>query len=161
VSRLGGTESALASSSFQADSGACRVIAILLLIARSKLVLDFALTLHFINLVVTSLYTRRLPTNLLWWTLQAASSLLMIFLGVWACQWRELRPVSFGAILGGGDGSSVGRAKQTPSLPLEDGGAEEEESGLSRIMNRIRGRTANTDGAGDYEMVGMEDRGDV
>jgi hypothetical protein len=31
-----------------------------------------------------------------WWAVQGASAFLMTVLGVWACQWRELRPISFG-----------------------------------------------------------------
>lgn len=71
------------------------VVPLLLLIARSKLVPDFALTVHFINLIATSLYTRSIPTNPLWWALQLGSSALMISLGVWACRYREMRPISF------------------------------------------------------------------
>lgn len=78
-----------------------RSIPILLLISRSKLVPDFALTLHFLHLIATSLYSRALPRNWLWWLLQAASSALMIGLGVWACRWRELRPISFRGKRGG------------------------------------------------------------
>ncbi|KAF1928806.1 uncharacterized protein M421DRAFT_4646 [Didymella exigua CBS 183.55] len=70
---------------------------LLVLVARSKLVLDFALTVHAIHLVVTSLYTHAVPSHLFWWALQMASATLMTSLGVWACQWRELRPIHFGA----------------------------------------------------------------
>ncbi|KAI4122393.1 MAG: hypothetical protein LQ338_005840 [Usnochroma carphineum] len=84
------------------DAGA-GVIFLLLFIARSKLVLDFALTVHFLHLVVTSLYTGRVPTNWLWWGLQGVSAGVMIAGGVWACRWRELRPIEFG---GGGAGKT-------------------------------------------------------
>jgi ABC-type nickel/cobalt efflux system permease component RcnA len=105
------------------------VIFILLLIARSKLVLDFALTVHFIHLIVTSLYSHAIPANLFWWALQMCSATLMTSLGVWACQWRELKPISFGG-------------KAASKQPAADDGAGE---------TRGRGR----DGAGEYEMVGM------
>ena len=59
------------------------VIPILLLIARSKLVPDFALTIHFIHLIVTSLYSHAVPNTLYWWFVQAASAALMISLGMW------------------------------------------------------------------------------
>ncbi len=72
------------------------VIPILLLIARSKLVPDFALTIHFIHLIVTSLYSHGIPNTLYWWLVQVASATLMTFLGMWACQWRELQPMAFG-----------------------------------------------------------------
>jgi protein SYS1 len=69
----------------------------LFLISRSKLVPDFALTIHFIHLVVTWFYTKSIPTNLLWWLLQFGSAALMVALGVWACRYRELQPmINFG-----------------------------------------------------------------
>ncbi|KAL8760722.1 MAG: hypothetical protein Q9184_003102 [Pyrenodesmia sp. 2 TL-2023] len=86
------------------DAGA-GVISLLLLIARSKLVLDFALTVHFLHLVITSLYSGAVPTNLLWWGLQGVSAAVMVCGGVWACRWRELRPIEFG---GGGGGKGGG-----------------------------------------------------
>ena len=112
-------------------------IFILLLIARSKLVLDFALTVHFIHLIVTSLYTHAIPSNLFWWALQMCSATLMTSLGVWACQWRELKPINFGS-------------KTPAQQPVT-----EEEGGDSRGRGRGRGR----DGAGEYEMVGMSESG--
>lgn len=59
----------------------------------------------------------------------------MMFLGVWACQWRELKPIAFGG----------GKSKTTTVDTGEDA-----ETGFAR-ENRGRGR----DGAGAYEMVGM------
>jgi hypothetical protein len=61
------------------------------------------------------------------------SAAIMTSLGVWACQWRELRPINFG---------SKPPARQQPA---------EDEGGESRGRGRGRGR----DGAGEYEMVGM------
>ncbi|KAF2121721.1 integral membrane protein S linking to the trans Golgi network-domain-containing protein [Lophiotrema nucula] len=119
------------------------VVFILLLIARSKLVLDFALTIHFIHLVVTSLYSHSLPTNLFWWALQICSATLMTSLGVWACQWRELRPISFG-----------GKSTTANGSAATAGPADDEAVGHTRGRGRGRGR----DGAGEYEMVGMSAR---
>jgi ABC-type nickel/cobalt efflux system permease component RcnA len=113
----------------------CSVIFILLLIARSKLVLDFALTVHFIHLIVTSLYSHALPANLLWWMLQICSATVMTSVGVWACQWRELKPINFGS-------------KPAPKQAAADDG-----EGESRGRGRGRGR----DGAGEYEMVDMNE----
>lgn len=109
---------------------------ILLLIARSKLVLDFALTIHFIHLVVTSLYSHAIPTNLFWWALQICSATVMTSLGVWACQWRELRPINFGSK----------PAARAANNPVEDDGVGE---------TRGRGRGKGRDGAGEYEMVNL------
>lgn len=121
------------------------VVFLLLLIARSKLIPDFALTLHFLHLVVTSLYSRSLPSHWFWWALQVASAGLMTALGVWSCQYRELRPISFG-----------GKARATPGGNTAEDATESqnnEETGYSAGRGRGRGR----DGAGEYEMVGMSD----
>lgn len=77
---------------------------LLILISRSKLIPDFTLTLHFLNLLITTLYTRTLPSNALWWVLQAASAAQMTALGIWACRWRELQPIQFGSAKGGPEG---------------------------------------------------------
>ncbi|KAL9595159.1 MAG: hypothetical protein Q9219_006615 [cf. Caloplaca sp. 3 TL-2023] len=97
------------------DAGA-GIIFLLLLIARSKLVLDFALTIHLLHLIITSLYTKSIPTNLLWWGLQSVSAGIMVMGGVWACRWRELRPIEFG-----GEGGKKGRSREG-----RDGGGEYE-----------------------------------
>ncbi|KAF2011802.1 hypothetical protein BU24DRAFT_426905 [Aaosphaeria arxii CBS 175.79] len=119
------------------NSLAC-VVFILLLIARSKLVLDFAVTVHFIHLVVTSLYSHAFPSNLFWWGLQLCSATLMTSLGVWACQWRELRPINFG-----------GKARQPTNQSIED-------TEVGHIENA--GRGGGRDGAGEYELVGIDRR---
>lgn len=135
------------------------VFFILILIARSKLVLDFALTIHFIHLLVTSFYTHEIPSNMFWWALQVFSSALMTSLGVWACQWRELRPITFG-------GTKIVDALAPPAgAPPAEGGSlqgangdvegGDEEAGFIRGGRRGRGR----DGAGEYEMIGMEGSG--
>lgn len=123
------------------------VIFLLLLVARSKLIPDFAITVHLLHLVVTSLYTRSIPTHWFWWGLQAASAGLMTFLGVWSCQWRELQPINFGG--GGGPTRSTRQtANSSPHI---------EEEGVSYVG---RGRGRGRDGGGDYEMVAMRDAGD-
>jgi len=127
------------------DSLIC-VIFLLLFIARSKLVPDFALTIHLINLIVTSLYTKALPTQLFWWGLQAASALLMTSLGVWACQWRELKPMSFG-----------GKGKARAELDGVATGPVDEEAGFTHGIGNGAGR----DGGGVYEMVGMTSKGNA
>lgn len=60
----------------------------------------------------------------------------MTSVGVWACQWRELKPINFGT-------------KAPPKEPTVDDG-----EGESRGRGRGRGR----DGAGEYEMVDMNER---
>ena len=105
------------------------VILLLLLVSRSKLIPDFALTIHFVHLIATSLYTHTIPTNWLWWGLQFASASLMVFLGMWACRYRELQPITFG--IGGSSSSS----QQQTSDPSEQGG-EDFASGSGERRNR-------------------------
>jgi protein SYS1 len=126
-----------------ADHVSNSVIPLLLLLSRSKLVPDFGLTIHFLHLVVTTIYTRSFPTNLLWWALQAASSVLMVSVGVWACRYRELQPITFG-------GSNTAAASQKQA----NGSADPEDH-----VRGGRGRGRNRDEGPSYEMVGMK-RGD-
>jgi hypothetical protein len=69
---------------------------------------------------------------------------MMTTLGVWSCQWRELRPISFG-------GSSNVQSSSSGEIagPSEGG---DEEQGFGRGRGRGRGR----DGAGEYEMATMK-----
>ncbi|OGM45828.1 protein sys1 [Aspergillus bombycis] len=123
------------------------IIFLLLLVVRSKLIPDFALTIHFLHLLATSLYTHAIPSNLLWWGLQFASASLMTFGGIWACQWRELRPISFGGIAGSSTGQSSGSSSQPPA----DRGSP----------SRGRGRERSLQGEGDaYEMAEMKGVGE-
>ena len=66
----------------------------------------------------------------------------MTSLGVWACQWRELRPINFGG-------------KSSSTAQPSSGRGDDEGSGHARGRGRGRGR----DGAGEYEMVGMNEGG--
>jgi hypothetical protein len=125
------------------------VVSILFLISRSKLVPDFALTLHFIHLLIVTLYSHSIPTNLLWWILQVVSAGMMTALGVWSCQYRELRPINFG-------GSSV----QTSSGHAEEN-VHAEGQDLEQGYGRGRGRGRGRDGAGEYEMVGLKSNGEA
>lgn len=111
------------------------IMAIMFFIHRSKLVLDFALTIHAIHLLCTSFYSHSIPQNTLWWALQLTTAATLTVGGTAACQWIELRPMSFG-----------GHAQVAAPAPAIDG---DEEQGFGRGRGRGRGR----DGAGDYEMV--------
>jgi protein SYS1 len=124
----------------------CRVIVLLLLISRSKLVPDFALTLHFLHLLTTSVYTKSLPANLLWWALQAGSAGVMISLGVWACRYRELRPISFGT----GSAANAGSGTR-----IEEG--SQGESKTEEHIRGGRGRGRNRDEGPSYEMVAVKE----
>ncbi|OJD18548.1 hypothetical protein AJ78_01464 [Emergomyces pasteurianus Ep9510] len=139
-------------------NSAVGVIFLLLWVSRSKLIPDFALTIHFIHLLITSFYTHSLPTNWLWWGLQITSSALMTFLGMWVCQWRELQPIVFGgsavnASSSGGDNNGTNRSGDDTTGDRDDSGG-----GGIFGFSRGRGRGRNRDGGGDYEMVGMKER---
>ncbi|KAM5345699.1 hypothetical protein ACJ41O_011560 [Fusarium nematophilum] len=132
------------------DGGLVMSVAIVAVVARSKLVPDFALTVHFIHLVVATLYTGRLPRHAMWWATMLASSALSTGLGIWGCRYRELQPVFFGgrrilAATGADPEATAGMAaEQQQHRP-------EEETGEVRGSGRGRGR----DGAGVYEMAPM------
>ncbi|OXT10960.1 hypothetical protein B9K06_26340, partial [Bacillus sp. OG2] len=70
------------------------VILITFIIGRSKLVWDFALTIHFINLVIVW-FTSGFPKNIYWWLLQCVSLILMMILGIYTTRWIELRDTFF------------------------------------------------------------------
>ena len=124
-----------------------RVIFLLAIVQRSKLVLDFVLTLHGIHLLVTTLYTRSFPTNVLWWSLQLTNVALMAALGIWACQKRELAPISFGA----GAKAAAAKVDGLVSAVLEGGvGGSKDVKGKGKEARRA------ADGQGSYEMVDMD-----
>ncbi|EMD00193.1 hypothetical protein BAUCODRAFT_42515, partial [Baudoinia panamericana UAMH 10762] len=126
------------------------VIPILLFIARSKLVPDFALTIHFLHLVVVSLYARSVPSTVYWWLVQACSAALMVSVGVWACQWRELQPMAFG-----GKGKGKGKQRVVENGHAQGGATGAgEEAGEGFAVGGGRGGSGR-DGGGTYEMVGM------
>ncbi|KAK6497706.1 hypothetical protein TWF481_012109 [Arthrobotrys musiformis] len=83
------------------------VVSITLIVIRTKFVLDFALTVYFIHLMITSLYSHSLPSSWLWWVVQIGGSLITISLASWLCQKRELRPLNWGG--GTARGRSRGR----------------------------------------------------
>jgi ABC-type nickel/cobalt efflux system permease component RcnA len=76
------------------DSFLC-VVFMTLIVGRSKLAWDFALTIQLIDLVVVSLYSHGIPMSWVWWALQMGSGLILISLGTWTSRWRELRDTFF------------------------------------------------------------------
>ncbi|KAK3321525.1 integral membrane protein S linking to the trans Golgi network-domain-containing protein [Apodospora peruviana] len=137
------------------DGGMLMALAIILLIGRSKLVLDFALSLHVIHLVVVTLYTGgRLPSHTAWWLAMAASSAVAGALGTWGCRYRELKPIAFGGHSSsgatGGGGVDGGARRQSGA-----GGAGAADGDVEQGYSRGRGRGRGRDGAGEYEMVKM------
>lgn len=73
------------------------------IVGRSKLAWDFAITIHAINFIVVFLYTRKFP-SFSWFFLQILSSLILIFLGTWTTRWRELRDTFFEGLVDPNEG---------------------------------------------------------
>ncbi|KAK4664999.1 uncharacterized protein QC763_509610 [Podospora pseudopauciseta] len=140
------------------NGGVLMGAAIVVLIGRSKLVTDFALSLHFIHLVVVTFYTGELPKHMAWWVSMACASVLGVVLGTWGCRYRELKPISFG---GNGAGNNSGHARgQSQPGELRNSnehvrGAGDAEEDLEQGFSRGRGRGRGRDGGGGYEMVDM------
>ena len=72
---------------------------------------------------------------------------MMTFLGIWSCQWRELRPINFG----GGNGATSASIENSNGDVMDP-----EDVGYGRGKGRRKGR----DGGGEYEMVGMKENDD-
>lgn len=72
--------------------------------------------------------------------------------GIYACRWRELRPIIFGGSAAAAPRDGLGRGGDGPSTPLPGETGGDEEAGFVRGSGRGRGR----DGAGTYEMVEMK-----
>lgn len=140
--------------------GCHSVVFLLLIVSRSKLIPDFALTIHFIHLLVVSFWTHSVPEHLLWWGVQLASAAFMTFAGIWACQKRELQPITFGLDLG----SSNTNSHSTSRSRTEDSSAgnattaqegnDDPESGLLSGTSRGRGRGRNRESGSEYYEMG-------
>jgi protein SYS1 len=70
----------------------------------------------------------------------------MVSLGIWACRYRELRPISFGI------GSAANAASEA-----QKGGSGQGEEGIGDHVRGGRGRGRNRDDGPSYEMVGMKE----
>lgn len=138
------------------DGGLFMAVAIVILVARSKLVPDFALTIHVLHLVFTTLYTRTLPAHSMWWMAMAGSAAISVGLGMWGCQYRELQPVFFGG------GRILGSRSRTSAPTNNQVAAEEGQAGLPAEgdddtgFSRGRGRGRGKDGHGEYEMAELK-----
>jgi protein SYS1 len=67
-------------------------LALMLIIRRAKLCIDFTLTLYCIHICICSLYAVP-PTSLLWWMTHIISAVVMILLGEYLCMKNELEPI--------------------------------------------------------------------
>lgn len=76
------------------DSLTC-VLFVTIIVGRSKLAWDFAVTIHIINLIITWCYVGKFPTSMLWWMLQVISAFLLVTLSTYSTRWKELRVTFF------------------------------------------------------------------
>ncbi|KAK8055071.1 hypothetical protein PG993_000298 [Apiospora rasikravindrae] len=130
-------------------------VALVALVARSKLVPDFVFTLHFLHLCIVTLYTGFLPRNFMWWATNLCSIVATIAMAMWGCQWRELRPINFGGNGGRATGGAAGAEENGHAGGNPDGGGMgDEEMGFGRGRGRGRGR----DGQGEYELASIREQ---
>lgn len=84
----------------------------------------------------------------------------MASLGIWSCQWRELRPINFGSSSNTAQNNSnivtdTTGMERDISTGMEGEGDAHDAGDVEQGYGRGRGRGRGRDGAGDYEMVGM------
>ncbi|CDK25711.1 unnamed protein product [Kuraishia capsulata CBS 1993] len=103
------------------DSLIC-VMFMTVIVGRSKLAWDFALTIHAVNLPVCWLYSGSFPKHAMWWFLQSVSSALMVGLGTWTTRWKELRETFFEGLLDPETGrvADIESAKPSESIPMQN-----------------------------------------
>ncbi|CAH2355018.1 protein Sys1p [[Candida] railenensis] len=100
------------------DSLLC-VAFVTIIVGRSKLAWDFAITVHIINLIVVWLYTGKFPTSTLWWCLQVFSGVILVTLSTYMTRWKELRTTFFDNML---DQQERGEVPQPP-IEMNDMGS--------------------------------------
>lgn len=71
------------------------VLFVTVIVGRSKLAWDFAVTVYIINLIVVWTYTGKFPSSILWWCLQVLSAVLLVTLSTYSTRWNELRTTFF------------------------------------------------------------------
>ncbi|OBA16983.1 hypothetical protein METBIDRAFT_33818 [Metschnikowia bicuspidata var. bicuspidata NRRL YB-4993] len=80
------------------DSLLC-VLFVTIIVGRSKLAWDFAVTVHILNVIVVWLYTGKFPASFLWWCLQIISGVILVTLSTYSTRWKELRTTFFDEML--------------------------------------------------------------
>ncbi|KTW29070.1 uncharacterized protein T551_02344 [Pneumocystis jirovecii RU7] len=73
------------------------ILILFFVIRRTKQVLDFTLTMHFIHFIIVFFYSGHFPSNTYWWVVQMISCVFMCLGGEWMCMQRELKPITFGS----------------------------------------------------------------
>lgn len=96
------------------DSLLC-VAFVTVIVGRSKLAWDFAVTVHILNLIVDWLYTGKFPTSILWWCLQVLSGACLVTLSTYSTRWRELKDTFFDNML---EQQELGEVNQSNAIPM-------------------------------------------
>lgn len=96
------------------DSLLC-VAFVTIIVGRSKLAWDFAVTVHILNLLVVWFYTGKFPSSILWWCLQVLSGACLVTLSTYSTRWRELKDTFFDNML---DQQELGQVNHENEIPL-------------------------------------------
>ncbi|EPQ56198.1 hypothetical protein GLOTRDRAFT_110702 [Gloeophyllum trabeum ATCC 11539] len=83
-------------------------------VRRPRLILDFALTLVFNHLVLTTYYAASLPTSLFFWIVMVACSTILVVAGEQVCVRREMREGM--SVIGVGQADETGRLTEEMEL---------------------------------------------
>ena len=67
------------------------IVYVMLIVQRSKYVLDFVLTAHGLFLVGVVVYNKAFPLSPLWWLVQVGQCVIEVVGGRWGCGQREVR----------------------------------------------------------------------
>lgn len=99
------------------DSLLC-VLFVTIVVGRSKLAWDFAITIHIINLIVVWVYSGKFPTSTLWWCLQILSAVLLVTLSTYLTRWKELRTTFFDNMLDQQERGEVEHSSNSGSIEM-------------------------------------------
>lgn len=99
------------------DSLLC-VLFVTIVVGRSKLAWDFAITIHIINLIVVWVYSGKFPTSTLWWCLQILSAVLLVTLSTYLTRWKELRTTFFDNMLDQQERGEVDHSSNIGSIEM-------------------------------------------
>ncbi|KAH8551828.1 integral membrane protein S linking to the trans Golgi network-domain-containing protein [Umbelopsis sp. PMI_123] len=124
-----------------------------LIVQRAKLILDFAVTLHAFHLIITSYYSRSIPSTFLWWLLNIFSCAVMTLMAEWTCMQREMEPIMVNARNEGDDSNS---SEPSRKRKTSDHGIA---SSVVDKGKQILG-TSSSKGKGKYETIPMNDIAD-
>jgi len=70
-------------------------------VKRTKLCLDFAVTVHFFHLIACWMYNSHFPTSMSWWLSNVISIIIMTVLGEFLCMRTEMKAIPLGGALRG------------------------------------------------------------